>query len=259
MLRAIRAAALLVVLGLAASCGEQEGADVGEVGCGEVVANAGDTIPDPPDGAALCPAGVCNYQTQEGCDSDSGCQPYWTADRLGVEAACLPAGERTPGQTCNDQLRCTRGATCAGGYCRKLCCGQDWSACDAGESCFRSYALALADGTIEDTGAWLCFPVDTCSVLRTDQCAQGEDCKMVDPTGSQACVPKSPEQLHEPCSSDGACAAGLTCVGDPGEATCRLLCRAEECGEPACPAAEGTCVHFNRDPDGVGECTPGWR
>jgi hypothetical protein len=26
-------------------------------------------------------------------------------------------------------------------------------------------------------------------------------------------------------------------------------------GEPACKEGEGICVHFNRDPPGVGECT----
>jgi hypothetical protein len=259
MVRVIRAAGVPLVLVLAASCGTPERADTGNGdACPAIVENAGDEIPDPPDGASLCPAGECNYQSQTGCAEDEGCQPYWTDDGLAVEATCLPAGDRGAGETCSSALPCQRGYACAAGYCRKLCCGRDWSACDEGESCFRTYALQLTSGTIEDSGAYLCFPVGECSVLRTDQCAAGLDCKMVDPRGSEACVPKSSEQLHEPCSARGACAAGLTCVGEPGQETCRLLCAAEECGEPACPEAEGTCVHFNRDPEGVGECTPGF-
>jgi hypothetical protein len=27
-------------------------------------------------------------------------------------------------------------------------------------------------------------------------------------------------------------------------------------GEPFCQEGEGICVHYNRDPQGVGECTP---
>jgi hypothetical protein len=260
MLRVLRAVGLPLVLALMASCGTPDGAEdvEGDQVCAPVVANAGDTIPDPPDGAALCPPGICNYQTQEGCAEDQACQPDFTDDGAGVEATCLPAGERAPGETCNSQLRCQRGALCAEGVCRKLCCGRDWSACDEGESCFHTFSLQPPGQPPQNTGAWLCYPVGTCSVLRTDQCGPDKDCKMVDPRGSEACVPKSPGELHELCSSERVCGAGLTCVGQPGEATCRLLCSAEECGTPACPEEEGTCVHFNRNPRGVGECTPGW-
>ena len=38
---------------------------------------------------------------------------------------------------------------------------------------------------------------------------------------------------------------------------CRRLCKAVEGGgEPSCKEGEGVCVHFHRDPPGVGECTP---
>src|SRR5262245_38786102 len=126
MVRAIRATVLPIFFALAASCGSQEGADVVEgKSCPEIVENGGDEIPAPPDGASLCPAGACNYQTQEGCPDDMGCQPALSANGLSVEPTCSPAGERTAGEACNDALPCLRGYECALGYCRKLCCGRD--------------------------------------------------------------------------------------------------------------------------------------
>lgn len=238
------------------ACGAPESADDGSRGkvCGRVVLDGGDAIPDPPDGASLCPAGACNYQTQEGCSDDTTCQPYFTNGGDGFEATCLPAGDRAGGDACDADNPCARGYACAGGTCRKLCCGRDWSACDAGESCFRELQLRI-DGEPVATGAWLCFPIDTCNVLDSEACSGGApDCKIVDPTGNEACIPPSPEQLFEPCSGPSVCARGLTCVGG----FCRRLCAAEQCGEPSCPPSEGACVHFNRNPPGVGECTPGW-
>ena len=38
---------------------------------------------------------------------------------------------------------------------------------------------------------------------------------------------------------------------------CRRLCKAVAGGaDPFCQSGEGTCVHYNRDPASVGECTP---
>jgi len=262
MRRAVGGWALLLagVFLVAVGCGAPETADVGVPGdsCPRIVENGGDVIPDPPDGVAACPPGDCNYQSQEGCSDDTTCQPTRVAGTTDLVPSCVPAGTRGTGDTCDATNPCVRGHFCAQGYCRKLCCGQDWSACDEGESCFRSLSLRL-DNDVVDSGAWLCFPINTCDVLTSATCdPQGYDCKVVDPRGLEACIPPSPEQLGEPCSSANACARGLTCVGDPGEARCRRLCRAEECGEPSCPEEEGVCVHFNRNPPLVGECTPGF-
>jgi hypothetical protein len=257
--RASLGASALVTLAwvLAVGCGT-----TGEVGepssgqeCAEVETDGGGGIPDPPDGAALCPEGACNYQSQGGCPADQACRPTYTADQSDVEPGCQPVGTGTTGDACSEWTDCARGYLCAVGQCRKICCGGDWSACDAGESCIRQLQVQV-DGEAVDSGAHLCFPVGTCDVLDPDACEDepGRDCKLVDPTGAEACAPKSPEKLGEPCSGPSVCERGLTCVG--GE--CRRLCRAEACGEPACPPEEGKCVHFDRDPPGVGECTPGW-
>jgi hypothetical protein len=252
----------LTLLG-AAGCGSAEQADAGSPGgCPRIVENAGDVVPDPPDGASLCPAGVCNYQNQEGCAGDTACSPVQVPGEAAVEPGCVRAGTRETGESCDADNPCLAGNFCVnsseGSYCRKMCCGDDWSACGEGQSCFRPLNLLVMGETVP-AGVSLCFDIGTCDVLSSATCdVQGYDCKMVDPTGQAACIPRSPEKLGERCSSASACARGLTCVGEPGDTRCRRLCRAEECGEPSCPASEGVCVHFNRDPPFVGECTPGF-
>lgn len=255
--RTLLAAVLAVPAGFAVGCGSAPGGvePEPEATCPEVVEDGGGGIPDPPDGASLCPAGLCNYQTQAGCPDGQACRPSYNADQTGVEPGCQLAGAGQTGEACAEWSDCAAGFLCAAGQCRRLCCGGDWSACDEGESCIRQLELSVGDATV-DGGVDVCFPVGTCDVLDPAACDDqpGRDCKLVDPTGAEACAPSSPERLGEACSGPSVCGRGLTCVGG----TCRRLCRAELCGEPACPEEEGTCVHFDRNPPGVGECTPGW-
>jgi len=260
---------VISALGMGA-CGSADSANDtnGDGECGRVVTNGGGTIPDPPDGPSLCPSEVaCNYQSQEGCEAGNNCFPALDMDRQLV-ATCEPAGAGTTGDACNEWSDCARGYGCPDGRCRKLCCGADWSdsACDAGEGCYRELLYTIDDGedpndpsddTNIQSGAYVCFPTG-CDLFTSDDCPSNTDCKIIDPTGRTACMPPSPERLGERCTPPSVCGRGLNCVGPPGEERCRKLCRAEECGKPACGAGEGTCVHFNRNPEGVGECTPGW-
>jgi len=266
MSRALIARALSGALILAATwgCGAADSATTrGKQSCPKVVTDGGGGITMPNDGskAAECATSVCNYQSQEGCSADQTCTPVLSNGADAIEPFCAMASENPRGAACSALTPCQHGDACVLGYCRKLCCAGDWTVCDAGESCFRSFSYQIGN-TPTPTGAWVCYPVGTCSVLdpHPAACAATEDCRLVDSQGSEACVPKSAGALGEACGSrtGGLCGAGLTCVGQPGAETCRRLCRAEECGEPACPAAEGTCVHFDRDPPEVGECTPGW-
>ena len=109
-------------------------------------------------------------------------------------------------------------------------------------------------GTIQ-TGAMLCAPINTCDALTPASCGKpGTACEIVDPTGATACVTEGAGGAGEPCP----CKGGFTCIAGGSGSTCRRLCKAVEGGgEPYCQAGEGVCVHFNRDPPGVGECTPG--
>ena len=266
--RALSVVALASGSLLAVACGAAETTESPDPGgCPRVVLDGGGTIPSPPDGASLCPEGTCNYQSQEGCAADASCYP--AADMGATEATpvCRRIGTGESGTACNEWTDCARGYGCVEAQCRRLCCGADWSdsACPSGEGCYRELQYTIDEGdpnTDEDdvnisSGAYVCFATG-CDVFTSDQCPSTRDCKIIDPKGTTACVRASPGNVGERCTPPLVCGRGLSCVGPPGEERCRRLCRAEMCGKPACGAGEGTCVHFNRDPPGVGECTPDW-
>jgi hypothetical protein len=234
-----------------------------DAGCANpsVVHDAGpvDQVVTPEAGAPACPAGVCNYQAQTGCPTNQACRPQFTASSPDVSPGCEAAGTGKSGAACAKGGDCAVGYYCsADGACHKQCCNRDWSACDPGESCFRQL-LVKAGGVVTDSGMDLCFPVGNCDLLDPKSCAQGSACTIVDPTGAVACVPASTAQPGDVCGATVACAAGARCVqgkdGDPSR--CRAFCRAEVCGEPVCAPDQGICTHYDNDPAGVGECTPG--
>jgi hypothetical protein len=212
--------------------------------------DGGDDTPDPPDGAAACPAG-CNYQTQSSCATNQTCGPKLVGDR--IEPACEAAGQIPEGAACTDWYDCAPGLFCAAGACRKFCCGGDWSACPAGQSCFRPLFIRnpATDAGVP-SGAELCFPVDNCDPLDPNACAEqpGSACQVVDPIGHVACLTEGSRKLGEDCSKSARCARGLLCVGGVCEKLCRTGAGASGSG---CGAGEN-CVHFGRDPAGAGEC-----
>jgi hypothetical protein len=244
------------------ACGTHDRRQSEEDSCPPVVLDGGGGIDEAPDGDALCPSdGACNYQSVEGCASDESCVPTVFEVEPRLRPACLAAG------TLEDAAPCTAWATpsdCAPGYfcaavpdanqgeCRKLCCGRDWSACERGTSCYRPLFIRI-DGEELSAETGLCFDTG-CDVLDPDSCGDGpfDACKLVDPTGATACMNSGPGEAGDACDSAEYCARGMSCVGN----VCRRLCRAEACGVPGCEEGEGTCVHFDRDPEGVGECTP---
>ncbi len=243
---------------LALACNGSSPDQPAEAGAGSdapmtVILDGGGVIPDPPNGESACPAGACNYQTQSGCaDPTPACRPNPVG--AGLTPGCWSAGTAVSGEPCpGGWPDCVRGTICVLGACRTLCCGGDWSACPSGESCIRQLDVPVADAAVS-SGADLCFPVGTCDVLDPASCTEpGRACQIVDPTGSVACAPAGSGDVGAECGTAAPCSAGQSCVGG----ACRRLCRAVAGGgEPSCPASEGICVHFNRDPTGVGECTP---
>jgi hypothetical protein len=243
-----------LALGLLAGCGTTTTVDTAlDSGCPDVIVDGGGQVESPEPGAPLCPSGVCNYEAQTGCRAGQACRPQWSGASPEVTPGCEAAGQGTAAAVCAAGSDCAAGYFCAAGYCRKQCCGGDWSACDPGDSCIRQLQ-ALAGGQVVDSGMELCFPVNDCDPLDPDPCPNAPDreCKIADPTGAVACEPVSVARAGDPCDPGHACGAALTCVIDE----CRKLCRAQACGEPACSAEDGTCIHFAHDPAGVGECTP---
>jgi hypothetical protein len=219
-----------------------------------VILDGGGIVPPPPDGAALCPAGACNYQTGEGCTGATSCEPSEATDGA-VSPVCQAAGTVAAGGACSsNRVDCEPGTFCIEGTCHKLCCGAgvfgDYRVCPSGQHCLRPLAVGGANGSAILTGAYLCYPVNQCDALDpATGCASGTACQLADPTGATACIPEGTGMPGDPCP----CKGGFTCVGNG----CRRLCRAvADGGTPGCPQEEGVCVHFNRDPDEVGECTP---
>jgi len=228
-----------------------------DAGCDDAatVLDGGGVVEQPAAGGPACPSGACNYQTQDGCDATQACRPQFSAAASGVEPGCEAAGDGKSGAACKSGGDCAVGYFCVEQTCRKQCCGNDWTVCDDGESCFRPLQVK-AGGVVTNSGMSLCFPVGGCDPLDPNACGKGSSCAIVDGRGSVACIPTSTAQVGAPCDSGGACAAGAICVSLSDGAECRALCRADACGSPGCGPGQGTCVHFNRDPAGVGECTP---
>jgi len=252
----LRGAVAFVLVGLVAlSCGTTTTTpmDTGDAGCTQTIETRADVVPGPPDGVAACPSGACNYQAQTGCAAGLACRPQFSGAAPTVTPGCEMAGDGQSGASCDTNSQCAIGYFCVGKQCRKQCCGGDWSVCPAGEHCFRALEV-IAGGQHVDSGLELCSAVDNCDPLDPAPCPGDphNECKIVDATGAVACTPLSQAQEGDDCGKPDVCAAGLTCVAG----ACRKLCRAEPCGEPSCTAAEGSCVRFNRDPAGVGECTP---
>jgi hypothetical protein len=214
------------------------------------ILDAGGGLQDPPDASWRCPAtNRCNYQTGQGCPaSTTSCLPYVLEDG-GIEPACFIPGTLQGGQTCMAGNDCVSGFACAAGVCRKLCCGADWiSGCPTGEHCIREHVFAI-NGTTVPTGAELCYPVNNCDALNPASCTEPHTtCLIVDGTGATSCSPPGSGAAGDECP----CLGGYTCV----LGGCRRLCKAVEGGgTPSCPPEEGRCVHYDRDPTSVGECT----
>ncbi len=204
----------------------------------------------PPNGVLACPPGACNYQTQHGCKATEACAPALAGNS--VKPSCGPAGSKSEGASCawGD---CGAGMFCAEGKCRHLCCGGDWSACPKGQACSESLSIApTADSKPISAGVGICKPVDHCKPLDPQACPAGRSCQLVDGNGDWTCMLSGSAKSGEACGADAFCSPGYGCYGG----TCRRLCQPTTDGQPACPASEGVCVHFVRDPAGIGECTP---
>ncbi|MGE0322376.1 MAG: hypothetical protein AB7K71_04015 [Polyangiaceae bacterium] len=247
---------LCLALGLSAcGGGSKSEPEDPDAGVPAVILDGGGGIEDPPDGPSLCGQGDCNYQTNAGCSAPDACRPALENNQ--AVARCQAAGSKAPGAACSNSSECAAGSLCAAGQCRTQCCGGDWTACPGGESCIRQYQLGLAGGGSVTAGVDLCFPVGTCDVLDPSACADepNRTCQLVDPTGSQACAPIGTAAAGAKCSKQEPCVAMHTCVGG----RCTRLCEAKELASPSdprpCVDPERSCVHFDRDPAGVGECT----
>lgn len=216
----------------------------------EPVLDGGGDVPSSPNGEPLCPPGICNYQTGKGCTEggSASCVPLPSGG--GLVPTCEAAGTVPFGGACTQWTECASGAICAKGKCLKLCCGKDWTGCPDGQHCLSLFEVQIAPGNNVSSQAFLCEPINQCNALAPLSCTElGTTCQIADGTGATACLPEGTGAPGQPCP----CKGGYACVNNG----CRRLCKAVAGGgEPSCPLEEGRCIHFNRDPAGVGECTP---
>lgn len=239
----------------AAGCGgggtETNPFDAGADGGPEIILDGGGAVAQPPDGPAACP-GACNYQTNAGCQPNETCFPFVSGNTS--TPGCAPAGAGANGAACATVADCGPGFLCTSaqnGVCRKLCCGGDWTGCaDPNERCAQKLSVKDPNGASVATDAMLCVPANNCDALQPASCpVPGKTCQIIDGTGATLCVNEGTGDQGEACP----CKGGFVCVAK----ACRRLCKAVEGGgEPYCQDGEGICVHYNRDPQGVGECTP---
>ena len=255
---------LYAIFGGCVACSTSKSAeqDKPDSGLPKVILDGGGTLPDAPNGVAQCQKGACNYQDQD-CSGAMNCLPSSNpGSATPWPPACQVGGTRGDGESCTAWTDCKVGYFCTGfsssqtGICRKLCCGGDWSACSKGQSCIRQLYLKRpgSGSSVEYAGADVCAPVGTCDVLDPNACKDepGRSCQIVDPLGNVACAPEGSLDVGSNCSGKDGCKRGLSCVGN----RCTRLCKAVEGGgDPECRPGEGVCVHFKRNPPGVGECT----
>ena len=159
------------------------------------------------------------------------------------------------GSACAAETDCVAGHLCVEKTCHKLCCGGDWTGCDSvSEHCIKNLLYGDGMGGTIQTNVMLCYPINTCDALAPKSCPQpGTSCQIADATGATACLPENSGGSGDACP----CKGGLVCVVGQNGGECHRLCKAVAGGgDPACIEGEGVCVHYNRDPAGVGECTP---
>jgi hypothetical protein len=198
--------------------------------------------------------GACNYQTGKGCGEGGATSCVPLPSGAGVAPTCEPAGSIAIGGPCMQWTDCVSGAVCAQGKCAKLCCANDWNGCPQGQHCLSPFEVQVAPGNVVDSKAYLCMAVNQCDALVPSSCTEPKTtCQIADGSGATACLPDGTGTAGQSCP----CKGGYLCVEKGTGKECRRLCKAVAGGgDPFCPVEEGRCVHFNRDPAGVGECTP---
>jgi hypothetical protein len=137
------------------------------------------------------------------------------ATRSGKDgAACGSGDECAPGFDCTDAE--------GGSVCRRYCC-----AGTCGGYLSRNGGSTFCDvQRLSDTGrkAPVCMPIKQCELLKDGACAATETCAVVTETGDTGCVAIGPQQVGQSCD-ESHCAAGLTCLGQPGNRKCYELCK----------------------------------
>jgi hypothetical protein len=147
-----------------------------------------------------------------------------------VKPSCYPAGNAQDGSWCRSSDECAPGYDCVGaGTCQHYCCA---GRCGPGEFCDIQLAL---QAVVKIPVCMPIHPIGGCDLL-VPGCPLGSTCAVVREDGATSCVAIGAAELGQECDTDH-CAAGLVCLGTPGERKCYELCHTLELdGGSDCPA-----------------------
>jgi len=199
--------------------GGDNGGDSADAGTGVPVASsdAGAAVPPPVD-AAPQPTPACHVVEQTGTDGGA-----W------VTQTCTIAGSGQDGAQCQASTDCAATFECVGmpGQCRHYCCAGN-TVCDATASPSFCDVQPVVSGKFNVP---VCMPISGCALFGT--CPTNQTCAVVKDDGTTSCVEVGEAGVGNSCD-ETHCAAGLTCLGNPGARTCFQLCHVDLPAD--CPA-----------------------
>jgi hypothetical protein len=204
---------------------------------------------------ALCGQGACDLLDPGGCAATDGCVFAMSSDTDGGEpsAQCIQVGTGRDGDRCSSYADCSAGLDCTTadeGACRRYCCELNTTrGCPSGQFC----SIAIEDARGASSGVFLCDRCDGCDVRDPDGCGEGLGCYLLPgPDPCNACLPRGELEPGGACTFSNDCVPGSTCVGAPGERSCRAFCdlNAADCAAgQRCRAVNGGSL-----PAGTGLC-----
>jgi hypothetical protein len=158
----------------------------------------------------------------------------------GVAGACRVNASGSPdcadgvNRQGTDGVACTKPSDCAAGYdcivgdhggtCRHYCCSgtcEDRPSRNGGTTFCDIQRLLDNQLTVP-----VCMPIKKCRLLMPGDCGERETCGVVTETGDTGCVANGDATAGQACDNDH-CAAGLTCLGNPGDRRCYTLCKTD--------------------------------
>jgi hypothetical protein len=141
-----------------------------------------------------------------------------------VQPYCVSGGSAADGSWCKSSVECAPTYDCVGagpsGTCQRYCCAGNLE-CDPGDFCDIATTIASA---IKIPVCMPIHPSSGCDLLDGTSCPPNQTCAVVrENSGSTSCVAIGQAQTNEECDTDH-CAAGLVCLGTPGQRKCYELC-----------------------------------
>jgi hypothetical protein len=159
-------------------------------------------------------------------------QPTAAAGAGTAAPACVPAGTAGDGDWCKTSSECEAAYECVGaGTCQRYCCGGN-TLCKEQEFC--DVQPTTQASTVLVPVCMPIHPASGCTLLDPTGCSATETCAVVRENGLTSCVAVGSAKAHESCD-ETHCAAGLVCLGAPGERQCYQLCHtaSSDCTAPA--------------------------